>query len=205
VEHLPYQEVMTLIRLAYRALEEDGIILMATPNVRGLYPHLESFYMHFGHVTFYHPKLLSFFLDHSGFSNPRMGENPRMAHPLWRDVAWMDPDEDVTWSSGDATGASPVRYQAEIPSKYSGAVGRVIGAAKTFAARLLVRPLLDQVVDGANESLGELRRYGARLNDNINDVHRRLMALDRPVECYVYATKGDVDLDLPSELIGEAA
>jgi SAM-dependent methyltransferase len=204
VEHLPYERVMALIQLAHRALEPGGIILLTTPNVRGLYPHLESFYMHFGHVTFYHPKLLCFFLEHLGFSNPRMGENPRMAHPLWRNATWTNPDEQVTWSGERSASATLVGYEPTIPSKVGGAVGRAISAAKTHVARLLVRPLLDQAIDEINEALEELRHYVSQLNANVNDTHRRLMELDRSVECYVYATKGDVGLDLPPRLMGEA-
>jgi len=207
VEHLPYQRVMAVARLAYQALEPGGIILLTTPNVRGLYPHLESFYMHFGHVTFYHPRLLAFFLDYMGFSNPRSGENPRMAHPLWGDVAWIDPGDRVTWSD-EACETSrsefAVRYDARLRSKYPGAIGRIISATKTFLARLLVQPLLDQAVSEFNEAIGELWDYVSQANANINATHERLVGLDRAVECYVYATKGEVDLDLPPSLIGEA-
>jgi len=69
VEHLPYERVIELFRLAWRALKPGGVIVVTTPNVRGLYTHLESFYLHFGHVSFYHPELLCFFLKQSGLSN----------------------------------------------------------------------------------------------------------------------------------------
>ncbi|MCJ7667748.1 MAG: hypothetical protein MUP04_05630, partial [Anaerolineae bacterium] len=59
-----------------------GKIVITTPNVRGLFAHLEMFYMHFGHVSFYHPNLLRFFLEYVGFSDAQMGENPRTASPL---------------------------------------------------------------------------------------------------------------------------
>lgn len=217
VEHLPYQEVMTLIRLAYRVLEPGGIILLATPNVRGLYPHLESFYMHFGHVTFYHPKLLSFFLDHSGFSNPRTGENPRMGDPLWRDVTWSDPSGKATWSVKSTAPVSLVYRGLRIPSQYSGWIGGAISAVKTYLARLLVRPIMEaalhDITDAVNGAFAELEnnvdgafeeagRYVGELNANVNATHQRLMELDRSAECYVYATKGDVELDLPPQLVG---
>ena len=217
VEHLPYQEVMTLIRLAYRALEPGGIILLATPNVRGLYTHLESFYLHFGHVTFYHPKLLSFFLDHSGFSSPRIGENPRMAHPLWRDVTWSNPGGKASWSVKGTAPVSLAYRGLRIPSQYSGWIGDVISAVKTNLARLLVRPIVEaalhDISDAVNRALAELEnnvegtfeeagRYVDELNANAHATHQRLMALDRSAECYVYATKGDVELDLPPQLVG---
>ncbi|MGD8244364.1 MAG: class I SAM-dependent methyltransferase [Anaerolineae bacterium] len=216
VEHLPYQQVMALIELAHRALEPGGIIVLTTPNVRGLYPHLESFYMHFGHVTFYHPRLLGFFLDYSGFSSPRLGENPRMARPLWRGVVWREPDAMAAWSVESSTGASLARREWRIPSQHPGAIGRAISKVKTYIARLLVRPLLEEALDDIDKDLDKVRcdvgkgldevgHYVRQLNVNVNATHQRLMDLDRSVECYVYATKGDVDLDLPPQLIGEAA
>jgi len=215
VEHLPYQQVMQLVQLAYRVLEPGGIILLATPNVRGLYPHLESFYMHFGHVTFYHPKLLSFFLDYSGFSNPRMGENPRMADPLWRDVALKNPDKKLTWSISETRSVRVAYPDWHIPSKYSGVLGRAISTVKTWAARLLVRPLLEETLQGFNKALQETvdelqnsidetfdraGNYVGQVDANARITHQCLMELDRSTECYVYATKGDGDIDLPSEL-----
>ena len=63
VEHLPYDRVLELARLAYRALSPGGVLVLATPDPRSLYAHLEMFYLHFGHVSFYHPRLLCFFLE----------------------------------------------------------------------------------------------------------------------------------------------
>jgi len=194
VEHLPYPQVMELIRLSYRALEPGGLILIVTPNVRGLYPHLESFYMHFGHVSFYHPRLLCFFLDYFGYSDPRVGENPRMAQPLWRGGIWPDPAR-YEAGAGEAR-LSPVRYDALLPSSYHNVVGRIISRFKGYAARLIVQPLLDQVVVGVNRRLLYLEAY-------VESVRKHLMALDRSVECFVYATKGEIALDLPPECVGE--
>ena len=211
VEHLPYQKVMELIHLSYQALKPGGVILLATPNVRGLYPHLESFYMHFGHVMFYHPKLLSFFLDYFGFSNPRVGENPRMAHPLWRGVTWIDPDDRVKTKT-DLSSVPLVCYSPQLTSKFSGFLGRLVSSVKMFAVRLVVQPLLDRVIEGVNRSLQVVNhdiayhgQYLHQLNTNVNATHQQLLGLDRSVECYVYATKGETNLcsDLPLELVGE--
>jgi len=206
VEHLPYQKVLELIQLSYRALQPQGIILLTTPNVRALYTHLESFYMHFGHVTFYHPKLLSFFLDYSGFSDPRVGENPRMAHPLWRNVNWSTPD-DLT---ARANPMPAVRYNSELRSQYPGVLGRAISVVKMFVVRLVVQPLLDRVVGVVNQRMQAVNhdiaaqwRYLRQINADLNATHRQLLELDRSVECYVYATKGETDLKLSPELMGE--
>ena len=173
--------------------------------------------MHFGHVAFYHPRLLSFFLDYLGFSNPRAGENPNMAHPLWHNVPWSDPgemaageDPDLGGAIEQPSGSHLVRYDVELPSQYRGAFGRLVSVLKMFAVREVVQPLLDRVVHGVNENLDRLyralayqQRYVGQLNANARGTHERLMALDRAVECYVYATKGDTVLDLPPELVGK--
>ncbi len=204
VEHLPYPKVLQLIHLAYRALAPGGLILLATPNVRALYTHLESFYMHFGHVSFYHPRLLSFFLDYAGFHEPRVGENPRMAHPLWRNDKWLN------LGTLDARESyPPVRYNPQLPSVHQNVLGQVSKVVKNVLVRFLVQPLLDQVVAevnrrfrGLDQRVEALRVYGHKLNANLNATHQRLTALDRSVECYVYATKGEVDLALPDALRG---
>lgn len=224
VEHLHYQQVMELARLSYRALRPGGIIMLVTPNVRALYPHLESFYMHFGHVSFYHPKLLCFFLDYYGFSDPHVGENSRMSNPLWHGGVLPDPN-DVAANSlpelepdADALrSVPPVRYDPRLPSRYPRVFGRLVSRVKMSAVRLVVQPLLDRVVGAVNQSIHGLdenlrrlsdhvanqRRYSQQLNANFHAIDQRLTSLDRGVECYVYATKGEDDLDLPPELVGQ--
>jgi len=81
VEHLPYERVLELMQLSYRVMRPGGVIVLTTPNVRSLFSHLEMFYMHFGHVSFYHPRLLRFFLEHVGFVNVEMGENASSVSP----------------------------------------------------------------------------------------------------------------------------
>lgn len=76
VEHLTYEKVLELLSLSHRALAPGGAIVLTTPNARSLFSHLEMFYMHFGHVSFYHPNLLCFFFQQTGFSSPVAGENP---------------------------------------------------------------------------------------------------------------------------------
>ena len=96
-----------------------------------------------------------------------------------------------------------MRYDPQLPSQYPGLIGRTVSTVKMLAVRLIVQPLLDRVVKEVNQSLYELGRYLRQLNANVNATHQRLMELDRAVECYVYATKGEIALDLPPELVGE--
>jgi SAM-dependent methyltransferase len=81
VEHLPYRAVLQLARDAYRALRPGGVIVLVAPDPRSLYAHLEMFYRHFGHVGFYDPRLLCFFLEQGGFVATEYGSNASPVHP----------------------------------------------------------------------------------------------------------------------------
>jgi len=83
VEHLPYQQVLTLCADAWRILRPGGVIVLATPNVAALQAHLDGYYKHFGHVTFYHPELLRFLLSHSGFEVLETGTNQHVPSTLF--------------------------------------------------------------------------------------------------------------------------
>jgi hypothetical protein len=162
VEHLHYEEVIELLRLAHRALREGGKIVLSTPNVRGLFSHLEMFYLHFGHVTFYHPRLLCFLLEHVGFSGPTMGENPALASPLWgtSQEGWLVPS---------------IQYNPLLPLTGKDPFHRLVWRIKMFLVRLIVQPYLDGIVGQANRGLQQI--------DNL------LKDLDRSFECYVVAHK----------------
>jgi SAM-dependent methyltransferase len=89
VEHLPFDVVLELAMESCRVLRPGGVIVLTTPNVRALYAHFEGFYMHFGHVRFYHPRLLEFFLQQAGFSAISSGENEVLKGFVLRDEAFL--------------------------------------------------------------------------------------------------------------------
>lgn len=136
VEHLPYAQVLDLFRLCHRVLSPGGRIVVTTPNVRGLFAHLEMFYQHFGHVTFYHPHLLSFLLEQAGFVQPTEGENPRLAAPLWGEQP-----------------PPPVTYDPVLPASRDTPLHRLVRRAKNYLATFIVRPYLDQIVAQVNRRL----------------------------------------------------
>ena len=171
VEHLPYEKVIELFRLSYRALKKGGRIVITTPNVRGLIAHLEMFYLHFGHVSFYHPKLLCFFLEHVRFEATERGENPETASPLLADIG--------LGSSGGAQPFPLVEYELQLPLSKDTPIHRMIRSCKMFLVRLVVQPYLDRVVASVNRSLAQVAKHLARVKE-----------LDRPFECYVTAIKG---------------
>jgi SAM-dependent methyltransferase len=179
VEHLPYQTVMEMIRLSYRTLKPGGIILLVTPNARSAYAHLESFYKHFGHVSFYHPELLCFFLDYFGFAKPRAGENPRVAAPLWGESSLaMRRHTDVQpWQFFPR-----LTYERMLPLSRDNLLRRAVRGVKMFLVRMIVQPYIDQLV-------ARLSEWGAGMNVLAGDVYRMQATLDCAVECYAYAYK----------------
>lgn len=188
VEHLTYHQVLRMLELSLRVLKPGGIILLVTPNVRSMYTHLESYYKHFGHISFYHPELLCFFLDYVGFTDPQMGENPRMAAPLWGEPAIFDRQQD--WS---VQPIPYVIYERVLPLPSDNVLRRAIRSVKMFLVRMIVQPYIDQIVVGVNQSIAKANRRLADVSQVAAEATRFLgrvcETLDRPVECYAYAYK----------------
>jgi SAM-dependent methyltransferase len=129
VEHLPYATLLALLRDTYRALTPGGVIVLATPDPRSLYAHLEMYHRHFGHVSFYDPRLLCFFLTEAGFGSTEWGSNPSPVHP-----------------------ASPLfgahRIEAlglRPPLQKRNLLHRMVQGLRTAWAYLLLRPYLDRI------------------------------------------------------------
>ena len=107
VEHMPYPVVLETIQLAHRALRPGGRLLLVTPNPQALITHLELYHMHFGHIALYHPTLLAFFMDYSGFCTTATGENP---HTLPHHISATSPLR--------ALDQLPVEWRTVIRGKY---------------------------------------------------------------------------------------
>ncbi len=174
VEHMPYEVVLTTIELAARALRPGGRLLIVTPNPRALITHLELYHMHFGHCALYHPKLLSFFMQRSGFAHTQQGENPHTmpAHisaesPL-RLLTTPPPATFATWQEPLPKPASPLR--------------QAIWYVKMGLIRWLVRPYVDRT----QQELQQLRNQVSALTQTL---HTTIDAVNRPFECYVIGDK----------------
>ena len=69
VEHLPYSKIIDFIKLAYRRLNKEGVLIMETLNVQVLIPHLGAYYTDPTHENFIHPETLKFICQSAGFSD----------------------------------------------------------------------------------------------------------------------------------------
>jgi SAM-dependent methyltransferase len=129
VEHLPYGDVLELTKLAYRALKPGGVIVLTTPDPRSLYAHLDMFYLHFGHVTFYDPRLLCFFLEQIGFMDPV-----------------FDSSDSPVQSRSPLFGLTAMHpIQAKLPVWRRGLFWRVLRAMRMTVAYLFLNPYLDMI------------------------------------------------------------
>ncbi|MCL4832177.1 MAG: methyltransferase domain-containing protein [Caldilineaceae bacterium] len=166
VEHLPYDIALDLIQLAYRALRPGGRLILATPDPRGLISHLEFYHQHFGHVAFYHPQLLTFFMDYCGFQRTQIGENPDTSpdrimpnHPLAKLAPPLP---------------APLTYREILPRPQS-FWRRLVWVPKMWLVRWLVRPYTDRLMGRLAQDEQLLAAYSAALN--------------RPFECYAIGDK----------------
>jgi len=169
VEHLPYETVLRLIRLAHRALRPGGKLVLVTPNPRSLFAHLELYHMHFGHEAFYHPKLLSFFLDYCDFERIEAGENPHSGTFFLSQEAFP--------STMPHLKRGIIQYRREFPP-VSNPIRRLIRWGKTLMFKFVVQPFLDDVAGQTNQILL-----------NHHTTLQRIQALDRPFECYAVGYK----------------
>lgn len=67
IEHLCPKDLLKFLSLSYNKLKKDGILIMETPNVLGLYTISQSFYLDITHVNPVHPHTLKLILGLLGF------------------------------------------------------------------------------------------------------------------------------------------
>lgn len=181
VEHLRYERVLNLIRLSYRILRPGGKIILATPNVRGLFSHLEMFYMHFGHETFYHPQLLCFFLEYVGFTGTEIGENLQTGSPflgaysknIRENCSQQALKQYLSTPLDPIRLLEPVHYQHELPGRRN-PLARLWHWGKMVLARRIVFHFLDPVVKQINDNLNSL----AQINERIAALNANLAKLN---------------------------
>ncbi len=200
VEHLPYQTVLQLTREMYRTLRPGGVVLLTTPNVRALVSHLEMYWLHFGHVAFYHPRLLGFFLELAGFPKWEMGENPSSPAPYLGDLlADISRPSDQKASTGDAFARAlkPVQVPRRGARTGLNPLHRLVRAVRMLGVRLLVYPETDWMLDRLETEINaRLEAMHITLNEleghnhlRFTQIARAFERLDRPFEAYVVARK----------------
>lgn len=212
VEHLPYERVYELVQQIHRLLQPGGIALLATPDVRSIFSHLEMFYLHFDHVSFYHPRLLCFFLEHAGFVDALFEVNPETASPLLpgvnRVAAQVQPAYIHPYPPLDISMEGLLDYAQEIPPQGSNPLQRFSYRLKSRLTRWLVQPLIYQLARQNHKVMQEtmtyvsayLENFAAHVSNSVTpymnelrgDVHTlatEVRSLNTPFECYALAYK----------------
>ncbi len=180
VEHMPYAVVLETIQLALRALTPGGRLLLVTPNPRALLTHLELYHMHFGHIALYHPKLLAFFMTHSGFVATESGENP---HTMAAQVAVDSPLRSLAGLSDRPAHQPRGRIGVDkVLPRPANPLRRAIWQVKMQLVHWLVQPYFDSAI-------GEVQQVNAYAQQIDATLRTTLHALDRPFECYVIGDK----------------
>ena len=72
VEHLPFEDVQTLIAEALRVLLPGGLLIMETPNPENLVVGTSNFYLDPSHLKPVPPMLLEFMTDFAGFARHKV-------------------------------------------------------------------------------------------------------------------------------------
>lgn len=193
VEHLPYPMVIKLVQEAYRVLQPGGLIILATPNAKALYSHLEMFYMHYDHVNFYHPKLLSFFLEHEQFVDAQEGTNPQTASPLMDQLNHLQSPQLPPGPAADELLQGVRRYYEDDPNEQVGGLRKIVRKVKDGVAYLFVRPYVDKLARATYVALHQMQQkqdaQQAVMAHDLGQVRAALASLNEPFECYSIAYK----------------
>ena len=67
IEHLEPRRIVELVKLCYRKLADDGVLVLETPNPTCLTVFADSFYRDLSHVQPIHPETMKFLLEATGF------------------------------------------------------------------------------------------------------------------------------------------
>jgi SAM-dependent methyltransferase len=186
VEHLHYEQVVELIELCHQVLRPGGVLVLVTPNVRGLYAHLEMFWLHFGHTNFYHPRLLEFFLTYVGYESVESGESPGIPSPLLQGLRPLVRNMTVVEQASDQASNPPsFRPPRDLILTGTSWWKKLIFRIKLYLAQSIALPYIDWMAT----ELAALAQAQCELAQAQRETIQALLELDRPFECYVVGKK----------------
>lgn len=169
VEHLPHNDLVSLINEVWRTLRPGGLVILETPNPENLFVSSVSFHFDSTHVRPLPPLLLSFVLEHVGFNQVaiwRLQDDPTVSERsvgLWDVIHAASPDFAAIGRKGADGGGA-----------FSDKIQELISAQHGFATSDLSRRFDDQ--------LGQLNEVVAALQHAKKESDTRLRSLQEEVQ-----------------------
>jgi hypothetical protein len=156
-------------------------------------------------VTFYHPRLITFFLKFEGFTDTDWGVNSTAPYPLCGDLRALLESRQEEPAPAVATPAElpPITYDPQLP-RSTNPLRSLIWHAKMWFVRMVVQPYLDELVGQLNGCIEHINKQlveaNRALNQGFDRSHARLNAIlahdiavldrvDRPFEAWAVGRK----------------
>ncbi|HHS97027.1 MAG TPA: class I SAM-dependent methyltransferase [Chloroflexi bacterium] len=190
IEHLSAEEAVQFVRLAFDALQEGGVFLIATPNPASLIVHLHEFWRDATHVRPYARHLLEFLLFQAGFREITSGENPRTVWtPSPELQAVPSVLKDLLPRSLDEW-RTLMRAEAPLPSPRS-FWRRPIVRLRRRAARFLVRTVMFEEFAALNHALSALLSNVQQIERALYSAWANLLLIPREIFAKGIKPSGD--------------
>lgn len=182
-EHLPFEQLQTLVAEALRVLRPAGLLILETPNPENFKVSSVGFYMDPSHRNPLPPELLAFVPEHYGFARVkivRLQENPALLHAkhvsLDQVLGGASPDYAVV-AQKQADVSLLDAFNGVFEREYGLPVSELLDCYDKSEARLeeQIQKLFDEGkrVDSMQEEIEKL--HEARLQ---NEAQARLLAED---------------------------
>jgi len=93
IEHMEFEKVLEIIKEAFRVLEDDGILILETPNPESLKVISENFWLDFTHKKPIPMQLLQFSVEYIGFKSKILRLNNNTIGNSIKDIIYsVSPD-----------------------------------------------------------------------------------------------------------------
>ncbi|CAH1208521.1 hypothetical protein PAECIP111891_03234 [Paenibacillus allorhizoplanae] len=83
IEHMPFEQIISLVELAYKKLKPGAYLIMETPNPLSLAIFYRTFYVDPTHVKPVHPLTIQYVVESSGFADTELVYSSRVEPNWW--------------------------------------------------------------------------------------------------------------------------
>ena len=176
VEHIPFDDVRTLVREAMRVLKPGGLLILETPNPENLVVGSSSFYQDPTHLRPLPPELLRFVVEHAGFER-------HIVARLQEDAALHGDCDIGLWTVLE--GASPdyaVIGQKMADAPFLNAFSPAFGRSYGITLPALANRYESQGRQRTNHLIGQAgARVDARMDQQARELHHKLAEAEQRI------------------------